>query len=194
MDTGQEKVGKFMIPEIINYLLTLTYPDSDPRRLQPICYMGAYQLIIPVFPPGQTINLVGGPLHGVYAWLDFNLQFGSDMVPNVFAASGSQYGSTTYSGVLTQRFLNESHLHFVLVTDQEPSTASISNISPLAQRYDAYGEYLVISSPQDMEVISDALRRLHTSQESERLLQQADYLLGILSGQPSEPRPSVGGN
>lgn len=182
-----------MFPEIINYLLTLTYPGSDPRRLQPVCYMGAYQLIIPAFPAGLTINLVGGPLHGVYAWLDFNLQFGSDMVPNVFAATGTQYGSTTYSGILTQRFLNESHLHFVLVTDQEPSTASITNISPLAQRYDAYGEYLVISSPADMEMISDALRRLHTSKTSESLLQQADYLLGILAGQPAEPRPPLGG-
>jgi len=194
MDTGQEKVGNIMIPEIINYLLSLTYPNSDPKRLQPICYMGAYQLIIPVFPAGQTMNLVGGPLHGVYAWLDYDLQFGSDMVPNVFAASGTQYGSTTYSGILTQRFLNESHPHFVLVTDQEPSSASITNISPLAQRYDAYGEYLVITSPQDMEIITDALRRLHTSQESERLLQQADYLLGILAGQPTEPMPPVGGS
>lgn len=182
-----------MIPEIINYLLTLTYPDSDPRRLQSVCYLGASQLIIPAFPAGQTIHLVGGPFFGVHAWLAFKLQFGSDMVPNVFTASGTQYGSTTYSGLLTQRFLNETHLTFALVTEQEPSTAYVTNISPLAQRYDAYTEYVVITSPQDMEIITDALRRLHTSQESERLLQQADYLLGILAGQPTEPMPPVGG-
>lgn len=181
-----------MIPEIISYLLTLRYPDSDPRRLQPICYLGAYQLIIPLFLPGQTLTLVGEPLQGVYAWLNYNLKFGSDMMPNVFAASGTQYGSSTYSGILTQRWLNDLHEFLVLVTNQEPSTASITNISPLAQRYEAYGEFIVVPTPQDMETINDALRRLHTSTESERLLQQAAYLLGVISGQPQESQPLGG--
>jgi len=181
-----------MLPEIINYLLTLRHPDSDPKRLQPICYLGAYQLVIPLFPPGQTMNLVGRPLHGVYAWLSYTAKASPEMVPNMFSASGTQYGTFTYSGILTQCFLLASQEHLVLITDQEPSTASVTNISPLAQRYEAYGEYVVIPTPEDMEIISDALRRLHTSKVSESLLQQAANLLGVIAGQPQEPKPPIG--
>ena len=181
-----------MLPEIINYLLTLRYPDSDPKRLQPVCYLGAYQLVIPIFPPGQTLNLVGSPLHGVYAWISYLTRLSPEMVPNAFSATGTQYGSFTYGGIITQQMLNQAYYHFVLITDQEPSYGSVTNISPLAQRYEAWGEYVVVGNPDDMQLITDALRRLHTSTESERLLQQADELLGALSGQPREPRPPIG--
>jgi len=183
-----------MQPEIINYLLTIRYPDSDPRRLQPVCYMGAYQLLIPLFMPGQTVNLVARPLHGVYAWIMYCGRLGSEMVPNVFTLSGSQYGNFTYSGICTQRWINDSHEFFVLVTDQEPSYASMTNISPLAQMYEGYSEYVAVPTPADMEIISDALRRLHTSKVSESLLQQAANLLGVIAGQPQEPKPPLGGS
>ena len=183
-----------MLPEIINYLLTLTYPDSDPTRLQPVCYMGANQFIIPLFPPGQTLSFVGRPLHGVYAWITYSIKLSSEIVPNAFSVSVMQYGSIPYSGIATQQVLDHPYYHFVLVTAQEPYSTSMTNLSPLVQRYEVYGEYVVVPTSADMLIISDALRRLYTSKVSESLLQQAAELLGVIAGQPLVPKPPIGGS
>ncbi|MDD4985457.1 MAG: hypothetical protein PHQ43_06660 [Dehalococcoidales bacterium] len=151
-------------------------------------------MIIPVFPSGQRLDFTGRPETGTYAWIEYKLRFGTAMVPNTFAVEGSQYGTRLYSGVLTEELLARELNFFVLITEQEPSSSSVTNVSPLAQYYEASGEFLLIPTLNDMKVITDALRRLHTSQESERLLQQADYLLGLLVGEPTEPMPPVGGS
>jgi len=146
-----------------------------------------------MFPAGSTINLIGKPDRGNYGFLNYSLTFGTDMVPNVFAVTGQQYGSNMYNGVLTKRWLQSEHTFFVFVTDQQPSIASVTNLSPIAQRYEAEGEFLVIPNPEAMELVMDALRRINTSTRSETLLQEAVAALGDISGNPVEPRPSVAG-
>jgi len=183
-----------IFPEIINYLLTLKYPGSETGKTNWVCYRGGWQVVVPIVAPGQTISYTVQPLHGVYAWLAYATRFGTDIVPNSFTATINQYGTNPYSGLLSQRIRDDALEFFFLVTEQEPTHLSVTNISPLAQRGEVFGDFLVISSQQDLVTISDALRRLHTSTESEQLLQQAVYLLGILSGQPQEPRPPIGGN
>jgi len=183
-----------MIPEVINYLLTLRYPGSDNERQSWVCYRGFIQYIVPLIWPGQTISYTVKPLHGIHAWLGYDIQFSSSMVPNTFTGTVSQFGSKPFSGLVTQGVRDNSIEGFVLTTEQEPMYMSVTNISPLAQRGEMFGAALMVASRQDMATILDALRRLHTSTESEQLLQQAAYLLGIISGQPQEPRPPVGGN
>lgn len=183
-----------LFPEIINYLLTVRYPGSETGKMNWVCYRGGLQVIIPNVPAGMTIPFTIRPLHGSYAWLGYVTSFGTDIVPNTFTGSVNQYGTTPYSGVLTQRLRDDSGEYFILTTEQEPTYLSITNNSPVGQRCECIGNFLVIPTLQDMVTIADALRRLHTSEVSERLLQQAVYLLGILSGQPQEPLPPVGGS
>ena len=183
-----------IFPEIINYLLTLRYPGSETERQSWVCYRGFIQYIVPLILPGQTIPYTVKPLAGIHAWLGYDIRFASDMVPNAFTATVSQFGSRPFSGQVTQVVRDNNIEGFVMTTEQEPMYMSVTNISPLAQRGEMIGTALMISSPQDLATILDALRRLHTSTESEQLLQQAVYLLGILSGQPQEPRPPVGGS
>ena len=181
-------------PDIINYLLTLRYPGSESGRQNWVCYRGGHQTIVPVFPPNTTVKYTVLPLHGVYAWLAWSSRFGDDMVPNTFTGSINFYGTEPLSAMLTSRVRNDPFEYFTLITEQEPMNITMSNISPLGQRAEILSDFLVIPTPNDLSTITDALRRLETSRESEQLLQQAVYLLGVLSGQPQEPLPPVGGS
>ena len=183
-----------IFPEIINYLLTLRYPGSTKERQSWVCYRGFIQYKVPLIQPGQTIAYTVRPQVGTYAWLGYDSRFASDMVPNTFTGTVSQFGSRSFGGQITQAVRDSNIEGFTLVTEQEPMYMSITNISSLAQMGEVIASGLMISSPQDMATVLDALRRLHTSRESEQLLQQAVYLLGILSGEPQEPRPPVGGS
>ena len=182
-----------IFPEVINYLLTLRYPGSESDRQNWVCYRSGYQVIIPVVPPGATIAYTVQPLHGVYAWLGWSTRFGTDMVPNVFTGTIRQYGTIPVNGVLSQRMRDDAIEYFILVTEQEPTHITVSNISPLGQRLEVLGDMIVIPTPKDLATITDALRRLHTSARSEQLQQEAAYSLSVLSGQPLEPRPPIGG-
>ena len=180
-------------PEVIAYLLTLRYPGSETGKMNWVCYRGGWQVILPVVPAGITIPYTIRPLEGSAAWLGYATRFGTDMVPNVFTGTISQHGTTPYSGILTQRARDDAFEYFILTTEQEPTRLTITNISPLAERAEVTGDFVVIPSPQDLVTVTDALRRLHTSEVSEQLQQQGNYLLGVLSGGRQEPRPPVGG-
>jgi len=116
------------------------------------------------------------------------------MVPNTFTGSINFYGTEPLSAVLSSRVRNDPFEYFTLITEQEPMNITMSNISPLGQRAEILSDFLVIPTPNDLATITDALRRLETSRESEQLLQQSAYLLGVLRGQPQEPLPPVGGS
>jgi len=181
-----------IFPELIAYLLTLKYPGSEEERMNWVCYRGAFQQIIPLMPPNTTMSFKAGPLHGTYAWLHYSIRIGTDVLPNAFTGTVSQYGTTPYTGRITQRMRDDPMEFLLLVTEQQPTYMSFSNISPLAQRFEGYGDFIIIPTPQDLAVIMDALRRLHTSQESEELQRQANRLLSKLAGVPPGPKPSIG--
>jgi len=183
-----------IFPEIINYLLTLRYPGSDTERQSQVCYRGFIQYKIPLIWPMQTVAYTVRPLQGTFAWLGYDCRFGSEMVPDTFTGTVSQFGSKPFSGQVTQGVRDNNIEGFVLTTEQEPMYMSLTNISPLAQKGEMFSSGIMISSPQDMATIWDALRRLHTSGESEKLAQEAVYLLGVLSGEAVEPKPPVGGS
>jgi len=183
-----------IFPEIINYLLTLRYPGSEEGKLNWVCYRNSIQTIIPLLPAGVTVNFTFKPLYGSYAWLVWASRIGTDIVPYTFSATITQYGNTPVQGIGSQRGLNDAAEYFSVVTEQETAYTSVTNLGPLAEHWEVWADFIVIPTVQDLKTILDALRRLHTSTESERLLQQAVYLLGLLSGQPQEPRPPIGGS
>lgn len=170
-----------IFPEIINYLLTLRYPGSESGKQNWVCYRSGIQTIIPLMPPNLTVNFTLRPLAGVYAWLAWATRPGKDVVPNNFSATLSQYGSTPWTGILTQLGRDDPAEYFILITEQEPAFVSITNISPLTQRWEVIADFIVIPTLQDLLTVLDALRRLHTSQKSEELLQ---LILTRLGGTP----------
>ena len=183
-----------IFPDIINYLLTLRYPGSENGKQNWVCYHGMAQVIVPIIQPGQTINYTERPLQGVYAWIGYAIKFGSDIPPDVLTGMVQQYGSTPYSGIITQALRDNEIEGFLVVTEQEPTYLSVTNISPLAQRGETLGSFLVVPTSQDMITIFDALRRLHTSQETEQLLQRIAGRLDAMSGLPVQtPKPPIGG-
>jgi len=181
-----------ILPEIINYILTLRYPESQTGRSDFICYLGFTQVRIPLIPAGREILYTVRPAGGVFAWLGYRRLIGTDMVPDVFSSSFFQYGTSPFSGLVTQTARDIEHPGFTFITEREPLVITVTNISPLAQKGEMIGYFVVITSESDLGVITDALRRLHTSARSEQLLQEADYLLGVLAGQNLEPRPPIG--
>src|SRR4030066_1700160 len=96
------------LPEIITYLLTLQYPGSESGKMNWVCYRGGWQVIIPAVPAGSTINFDIRPLHGSHAYLAYSASFGTDIVPNAFTGTIHQYGSTPYSGTLSQRIRDDT--------------------------------------------------------------------------------------
>ena len=164
-----------LFPEIISYLLTLKYPGSESAKQNWVCYRGGYQVRV-IIPTGITIRYISRPLEGLHARLEYATRFGSDMVPNVFSGTITQYGSTTYNGVVTERVIADALEYFNLVTEQEPTRVSITNLSPLAQYMEAITDYIAIPSSEDLAIVMDALRRLNTSEK-------AEHLLEVLSGE-----------
>ena len=183
-----------IFPDIVNYLLTLRYPGSESEKQNWVCYHGVMQVRIPFIAPGQTIFYTVRPPLGIHAWIGYGTVFCTDAVPHTITGVIQQYGATPYSGVLTQVLRDNEIEGFLTITQQEPMYYSVTNVSSVGQKFEEIGTYLVVPSPQDMITILDALRRLHTSTESERLLQQTVSLLGVLSRQQQEPRPSIGGS
>lgn len=183
-----------ILPEVIAYLLTLRYPGSGTERGNYVCYRGVIQTLIPALPSGRTVNFTFKPLYGSFAWIVWASRVGTDAVPNCFTGSVVQSGSQPYSGLVTQRGRDDPAEYLAIVTEQEPAYLTITNISPLQQRWETMADFLVIPTQPDMVIVFDALRRLHTSQESEHLLQQAASLLGEIAEHPLEPKPPVGGN
>ena len=180
------------MPHIINYILTLRYPGSTSDRMDWVCYRSGFQIIIPFFPPRTTINFTIEPLNGVYAWLGYALTLGSDLVPNAFSTSLTQYGTLPFTGVVTRVFEDGPIPVYIFVTAQEPSYVTITNRSSMGQRFELNGSHIVIPSPDDLKVVMEGLRRLETSRESEQLLQQAVILLGKLAKEEVKPLPAIG--
>lgn len=182
------------LSEVISYLFSLRYPGAEDPRGNLVCYQGFSQVVIPVLPSGRTIRYTVRPQYGTFAFLGYIRMIGSDMVPNSFSYVMEIAGTIPMGGTITQVNRDMEHPGYMLITEREPLTITATNISPLAQRGEMLGLGVVIPTVKDLETINDALRRLHTSTESERLLQQAAYLLGVLTGQPLEPRPPIGGS
>ena len=173
-----------MLPEIVNYLLTLERPGGGW-----LVYRGGYQVIIPAVPPNTEVSYTVTPLNA-FAWLGWATRFGTDMVPNAFTGYIHQYGTTSYTGTLTQRIRDDAFDYFIVVTESQPTIVSVTNVTALNQRCEVIGDFLVISNEDDWELCLEALRRIYTSVKSERLAEEANRLL---SAMVAGPRPPIGG-
>lgn len=182
-----------ILPEIINYILTLRYTGTESGRTSFVCYEGFIQVRIPMFPAGLNLVYTVRPDAGIFALLGYRRLIGTDMVPDAFSSTIHQYGARPFSGIITQISRDMEHPGFMLITERDPLVITVNNISPLSQKAEMMGHVVIIGTEYDLAEITDALRRLHTTTRSEQLLQQAVNLLGVLTGAPPQPSPSIGG-
>ena len=170
-----------LLPEVINYLLSLEGFTNSPVR------QGAFQTIINPFPPNTTVSFSVRPPDGTYAHLSWINVFGSEMIPNAFSGFVQQYGSRPFSGIITAKMLEYGVPHLVVVTDQQPTEISVTNNTALNQYFEAGGLFLAIASEPDLQIVIDALRRLHTSSKLEALTQESNALLSKIAGSSLTP-------
>lgn len=182
------------LPEIVNYLLTLRYPGSDISRDNLVCYQGSLQVRVPIIPSGTTIKYEARPVAGNFAQLAYLRLIGTDLVPETFSYTLEIGGTIPLSGLITQVGRDMEHPGWALMTERSPTKVTITNISPLAQKAEMMVFLVVIPTSKDYKTVFDALLRLETSARSETLAQEAVYLLGLMSGEPVEPLPPVGGS
>ena len=182
------------VREIPTYLLSLRYPGTSATTQSLVCYNSQIQVIVPLLPAGRSIIYTTKPPPGVYAMIGHWAKFGSDLLPNSGRVTAEHFGIMNVNEVCSQLIIETEREALTVITEQMPLTYTITNLSPLAQRVEMVGYVVIIPTVDDMKIVMDALRRLHTSKEAESLLQQASYQLSLISGHPEEPRPPLGGS
>jgi hypothetical protein len=180
------------MPDIFYWLLSLRYPGSDLTEGNYVCYALNYQVHIPFIFAGQTLTYETKPPQGVYAWIGFAAAPGLDIVPNTLQLVCSNYGVIPSNQLVTERVKTAPHYGFTIVTDRLPSIYTVTNLSPLNQRGELFAKIIVIPTINDMEIITDAMRRVYTSTYSEELLGESKHLLELIAKIPP-PMPEGGG-
>lgn len=175
------------LPHIIEYLLALQRPDGGP-----LLFAGVNQILIPAFPPNTTLTWQRGPFGADYAIIMYETWLSPSMVPGAFSGWGQQWGATQFSAVLTSEWLSYIMSGYVTATQAEPSIFSLTNETALVQYYSQSAAFLNIATPEDYNLLLEAIARVGTSARSEQLAQEAVQLLRILTGGAPAPQPPIG--
>lgn len=173
-----------MIPVVVEWLLTL---EKSPDAA--LVSLGGSQFDILAFPPNTTATFGMTPGDD-YAHILFQGQFDTTIKPRAFYTYLQQYGNRLYDGVLTSTSILNPCPEFIVGTAGQPTFFYIQNRSNLVQYFSYIQFWLVVRLKEDMEIIRDALRRMHTSTKSEALAAQASNLLVQLM-KAYGPRPLI---
>ena len=172
------------LPVIIEYLLSQERGDASHGRL---CFQGMSQIVVPAIPPNTQFVLTSTTLSSDFANIVYQASWDPAMVPGVFYVYAQNYGNRTYEGIVTAMWLQQSVDAYVLITQSQPGQMMINNISPLNQYYAGRTFFLSIKSPDDYNLILEALRRA-SSEKLESLASQAVSMLSVLSNTPLPPQ------
>lgn len=170
----------------IEYLLSLMRPGGG-RLVSP----EATQILIPIFPPNVTLSFSAGPIGGDYGQIVYGAGFGPDMVPNAFTGYVQIWGTRQITGTFTAETLETEFQSFLWVTEANPALIYVTNVSGLNQVLEMDYTSLRISSEEDYNLVLEALARMGTSAESERLAREANALLRAIAGGPAAPQPPL---
>lgn len=171
-----------MIPFAVEYLLTLKDNSGSP-----IVYTEQYQVIIPNFPPLTTLVYTVLPAAPVYRLIMYGFNFGQAMVPHSFDVKINHRGNLLFDAIVSGRYMTEDYSVFSTIGTGNPVQVTVTNLRLLVNYYELTTFCLSISNVDYYEMVVDALRRMQTSTESERLL-------GAISQKPPYgPQLPIGG-
>jgi hypothetical protein len=170
------------LPPLIEFLLAQTKPSGEN-----LVVFGGVDYEITAFPPNTTVKVSSSPGEGEFAWIVYMLNFDPSVVPRAWRVYCQQYGARSYDGILTSAMTNNLLPFFVVATKTQPSIASITNISNLAQYLALQSMWLTVKTSEDYELVKEALRRYGVSAKSEALAQEANTLLKQLLASQRPP-------
>lgn len=161
------------LPRIIEYMLSIRRPSGGGALIT----LGQTQLVIPVFPPGQTVTIQQYPYQNDYMSIIFQWGFDPAIVPNAFYAWGSYFGARPWEGIAHSWWTMNNIPAFVFVTESEPAYALIFNRSPIAQYYAGTTSHVSIGTEEDFGTMLEEIQRMASSKEQNELAVQTNNLL-----------------
>jgi hypothetical protein len=178
-----------MVPTIIEYLLSLLGPGGLS-----VFYTRLSQIIIPSFPPLQTVQYSISLTPDVYGYIFYDFSFGEAMVPHAFDVKINQSGRKFFDAIVSGRFMAIPQYTFSFMTKDTPILVDATNTTLLVQYFETAYQFLVVPAQSDYNTMVDALRRVFTSTKSEELLQEVKTLLQQLVDLEKKmgPRPPIG--
>ena len=139
-----------MFSPIIEYLLAQSRPGGGF-----LCFASRWQFLIPVLPPGLTLNFTIGPPTGYYAAIKYALSISQDTVPRTVYNTVTQGGVTYTVGMITPDWSREYLNYFIVFTEAEPILLELTNISNVNQRCDATQWNVLIPTQEDFLLVKE---------------------------------------
>lgn len=176
------------ITPIIEYLLALTRPGGGK-----LVRFGGVQITVPVFPPGMSITWAITPYFDAFACIEYLHRFSPSIVPNAFNFNSTHRGMLLQTGLISTIVTVESHNTWIEVTEQEPITTTITNVSGVNQFFESGESFLIIDSEEDLNFVREVVRNQGALESIPGLLKETNQLLRQIAGGPPAPRPPLGG-
>ena len=176
------------VTPMVEYLLALRRPGGG----QLVRY-GAIQVTVPIFPAGMEITFTLNPYFGSYASIEYWHKFSPSIVPGSlqFASyhSGMQLQAELIGTVLTA----ESHNTWIEITESDPITTIINNVSNVNQFFENTDFFLLIDSEADLDMVREAVRNWGAFESLGTKIDETNRLLrDIARGVPSPEQPIEG--
>lgn len=166
---------------MVEYLLALRRPGGG----QLVRY-GAIQVTVPVFPPGMSITFALTPYFGSYASIEYWHRFSPSIVPGAFMFASSHSGIQLQVGLIGTVHTSESHNTWIEITDSNPVTTIITNVSGVNQFFENVDAFLLVDSEADLEMVREVVRNWGNFtaisdklDETNRLLREIARGLGV---------------
>lgn len=138
---------------LAQYLLAYQLPGGGkPARYGTVGYT------VPVLPPGISVSFSIYPQFNNYCSILIWHQWSPAIVPNTLFFNSHHQGLALQSGLLTALALSDSYNIWLEVTENNPITTTIQNVSGLNQYFEARDLYLVVQEERDMCIVYELIR------------------------------------
>lgn len=135
---------------LIEYLLAYQKPGGGH-----ICRFGTVVITIPFFPAGLEATFFVTPYFNGYASIEFWHRMSPAIVPGAFTWESSHRGMQLVVGTLGAMGIAEGHNVWVEITNSQPVTTVLTNISAIGQFFEVTDLFLIVDSEQDLQELHE---------------------------------------
>ncbi len=140
---------------LAEYLLAYRRPKSPGALVR----IGVIVLLVPVFPAGETLTFSAYPGKGSYKTIGWGWELSPAMVPGAFLFTTMHSGIELQTGPAGALTLSDSYNVWLEITQNDPMTTTVTNISGMNQFAESIVCYLNIASQEDYEEIMELVRQ-----------------------------------